>query len=198
MGLKEGGWTVIMRRVDGSIGFDKTWASYVAGFGNALHGNYFLGLEKIRDITDSGHYELWIGLQNHEVSFRPSDFERDFKVAHYSHFKIGSAASQYELSISGYNTATSTAGDSLSSHNGAEFSTVDRDNDGNADKSCSKTHGNSGWWFKKGECFDANLHGIWKSKSQINGKDTNGIVWESFGGDTYSLKTVVMAIRPVD
>ena len=44
--------------------------------------------------------------------------------ANYSNFNVGDSASKYKLFVSGY-SKDSTAGDSLSYHNGMKFSTPD-------------------------------------------------------------------------
>ena len=48
--------------------------------------------------------------------------------ASYSSFVVGDDISEYKLYVAGYLDA-STAGDSLTYHNGMRFSTSDRDND---------------------------------------------------------------------
>lgn len=48
----------------------------------------------------------------------------DVAWARYEHFAVGNNSTNYTLSISGYDPA-STAGDGLSSHNGMAFSTWD-------------------------------------------------------------------------
>ena len=45
-----GGWTVLVRRQDGSVDFFRKWADYQAGFGN-LTGEFWLGNENLVTLT---------------------------------------------------------------------------------------------------------------------------------------------------
>ncbi|XP_033149843.1 angiopoietin-related protein 4-like [Drosophila busckii] len=59
------GWTVIQRRFNGSVSFDRKWDEYKNGFGD-LRGEYWLGLEKLHLMTKFQPHELYIELENHE------------------------------------------------------------------------------------------------------------------------------------
>lgn len=58
-----GGWTVIQRRLDGSVSFDRSWREYRDGFGD-LHSEFWLGNDHIHDLSSQGEYSLRIHLQD--------------------------------------------------------------------------------------------------------------------------------------
>jgi len=187
MTLLGGGWTVIQRRIDDNLDFEKNWDEYVHGFGN-FNENFWLGLDKIKRITDMGTYELYIGLENFYTTGEKTAWSK------YATFSLGSAASYYPLTIGTHDT-TSTAGDSLSFHNGEAFSTKDKDNDSHQAEHCSQTY-KGGWWYKN--CHDSNLNGKWYDNGVLADPSVNdGIIWEDWISDTYSLKTSVIAVRKV-
>ena len=116
-----GGWTVLLKRQDGSVDFYLNWTDFKNGFGN-LEGEYWLGLDNMHLLThqSSDPPQLRVDL---------ADWEGNTAFAKYDQFSVGDEASDYTLSVSGYQSA-STAGDSLTyPHNEQRFSTPDRDND---------------------------------------------------------------------
>ncbi|XP_060602561.1 angiopoietin-related protein 2-like [Ruditapes philippinarum] len=117
--MKNGGWTVIQRRLDGSENFYRTWTDYVCGFGNRS-GEYWLGLENIYRLT-TVNSSLRIDMDAFE------DVSHIHAYAQYDTFKIDGEDSNFRLHVNGY---SGNCGDSLSLHDGNVFSTKDRDNDG--------------------------------------------------------------------
>lgn len=95
-------------------------------------GEYWLGNDKIHQLTKLGPTELLIELE---------DWNGNKVKAHYGRFSIQGESSKYQLSVSNYR---GTAGNALlegasilqgenrtmTIHNGMFFSTFDRDNDG--------------------------------------------------------------------
>ena len=187
MNLHGGQWTVIQRRTGDSLNFERPWDCYRNGFGD-LTGNFWLGLEKIKRLTQycgsiDGSTELYIGLEDH---FGLTTF------AHYRKFKLGTELEKYMIIVNGYN---GTAGDSLSSHSGENFSTLDQDNDV-SDRHCARDF-RGGWWYNE-NCYDSNLNGKYYTADQNiqHARSKDGIVWQTWRQDTYSLKSVIIAIKP--
>lgn len=56
-------WTVILRRTDGSVDFDRIWIDYKVGFGFLSH-EVWIGNEKLSYLTNQKKYELVINMTN--------------------------------------------------------------------------------------------------------------------------------------
>ena len=86
------GWTVIQRRLDGSVNFYLGWSQYKSGFGD-LNGEFWLGLDKIHRLTKSGLHVLRVDLM---------DFNNAHAYAQYTTFKISDESSRYTLNVGGF------------------------------------------------------------------------------------------------
>uniref|UniRef100_A0AAJ7SJP4 Uncharacterized protein LOC116937511 n=1 Tax=Petromyzon marinus TaxID=7757 RepID=A0AAJ7SJP4_PETMA len=135
-----GGWTVIQRRLNGSVDFSRGWADYTAGFGSP-HGELWLGNAAIHALSSQGDYSLridmrdWDGVQRH---------------AHYRSFHTSGEEELFALHVGGY---SGTADDSLAwYHNGRPFSTADTGG------VCANI-AHAGWWFY--QCYYSNLNGVY-------------------------------------
>ena len=127
-------WILIQRRQDGSVDFYRNWTEYSKGFGNPM-GEFFVGLEKIYELTNSQQHELLVMLE---------DAEGYRKYAHYNHFLIANETERYRLKKLG--NYTGTAGDYLRLHTNMFFSTMDRDNDIADEGNCAKWF-KGAWWY---------------------------------------------------
>ena len=172
-----GGWTVFQRRMDGSQDFFLNWSDYVRGFGE-LNREFWLGLSQLERLTKT-QTELRVDLE---------DFDNDARFVKYSTFQVGDSASNYTLTVTGYN---GTAGDSLSYHSDQEFSTRDRDNDAWG-YNCAETY-KGAWWYRS--CHRSNLNGLYLSGAHESYAD--GVNWLTFRGYYYSLKISEMKLRRV-
>ena len=145
----DGGWTVIQRRKDGSVDFNRPWSDYEKGFGD-LNGEFWYGLKSLNCLTQTGQWEL-------RVDFEFKNKTRSY--LHYNVFKVGSATDEYPLTIRGFTGITPTDPFSTVKHNGEKFSTYDNDNDKHSHNCAAQTDNakdNGGWWHNR--CWDINLN----------------------------------------
>ena len=174
----------LQRRQDGSVDFFRGWQHYKDGFGD-VSAEFWLGLTKIHAMTNRKLYRLRIDMR---------DWDDKWYYAEYSQFRIDTEENNYKLYVSGYQ---GDAGDSLAYHAGMPFSTMDRNNDANAGICATWCHG--AWWYK--DCFNSNLNGRYYNKGPYVTKTGwgDGVVWRHIHDTNfYSLKSVVMKIRPND
>ncbi|XP_067262597.1 angiopoietin-related protein 2a [Chanodichthys erythropterus] len=174
-----GGWTVIQRRMDGSVNFFRNWETYKQGFGN-IDGEYWLGLENIYWLTNQGNYKLLVTLE---------DWSGRKTFAEYASFRLEPEADFYKLRVGRYH---GNAGDSLTWHNGKQFTTLDRDHDAYTGNCAHYQKG--GWWYNA--CAHSNLNGVWYRGGHYRSRYQDGVYWAEFRGGSYSLKKVTMMIRP--
>ena len=172
-----GGWTVIQRRVDGSVDFFKNWIDYKLGFGR-IENEFWLGNDKIHRLTKR---------KNMMIRFDLEDFDGNKVFAEYNIFYIDEESDNYRVHVGSY---SGTAGDSFSGKNGMQFSTRDKDHDAYSDGSCARTY-HGAWWYTS--CHASNLNGKY-----LNGPHksyANGVNWDGFKGHHYSLKKTEMKVR---
>ncbi|XP_072395485.1 microfibril-associated glycoprotein 4-like isoform X2 [Diabrotica undecimpunctata] len=180
METRGGGWTHIQKRFDGSQNFYLPWIDYKFGFGD-LEREFWMGLENIYHMTASETSELLI-----EVT----DTNNRIGYAQYTSFVIGPERNGYTLTeLNGF---SGDAGDSLSFHVGARFSTLDVDQDTKPNKSCAKEY-ESAWWFVS--CLDSNLNGKYMNIVFDDKSHPLGLIWPSFTDSTANLAGSRMMIR---
>ena len=177
-----GGWTVFQRRTDGSEKFYRNWNDYKVGFGQ-LHHEHWLGNTHLFTMTLQALYpsgsELRVDLQ---------DWTGARRYAKYASFQIGSELTKFQMNIGGY---TGNVGDSMvNEHNGMKFSTFDSDNDLNSGNCAIGNFG--AWWYNN--CHWSNLNGKYYDFAKF-GATATGVIWDTWHGHDYSLKSVEMKMR---
>ncbi|KAJ8034028.1 Angiopoietin-related protein 7 [Holothuria leucospilota] len=85
--ISSGGWTVIQRRTDDSLTFQREWEDYKSGFG-FLSSEFWIGLNKLSYLTNQAVYELRIDM---ELSNGSSFYVK------YNSFRISDEWSNYAL-----------------------------------------------------------------------------------------------------
>lgn len=173
-----GGWTVVQRRTDGSVDFQKGWEDYKRGFGN-IAGEFWLGNGHIQQLTAQRLCQLRVDLE---------DFEGQKARAVYSYFAIGNEREKYALKLLGRYEGGG-AGDGLSPHAAMPFSTWDVDNDQWADGSCARDH-RGAWWYN--QCGSSSLNGDYlQGPGQLQLQALYWMSWPS------TLRTSLIMLRPV-
>nr|XP_058956427.1 angiopoietin-related protein 7-like [Pocillopora verrucosa] len=180
-----GGWTVVQKRMDGSVDFNRTWDDYKHGFGN-LVGEFWLGLDKINRLTrNKTKNKLRIDLG-----------VKTGKTVHpeYGWFGIGTETAKYRLYLGDIINA-SVSSDSLGPLRDHNFGTWDK-----VPADCAQNKG-GGWWYdnSSAECAVwSNLNGVYPRC----GKETLAAIhWGNL--DSTSAKrsaptSTEMKIRPVE
>ncbi|CAF1509837.1 unnamed protein product [Rotaria sp. Silwood1] len=180
------GWTVIQRRINGTIDFYRGWNDYKNGFGD-LRTEFWLGNEKIHLLTNQGRYILRVDLQ---------PWDSPIRIAEYGQFALDNESQYYKLQISQFRSNISTAGDSLTSSwdnaNGIPFSTYDHDFDNLFYDNCALTY-HGAWWFTN--CFQSHLNGAYiRSPLALQNTARNGLHWNTYAL-YHSMKQTTMRIR---
>ncbi|XP_052777830.1 angiopoietin-related protein 1-like [Mya arenaria] len=133
--MVDGGWTVILKRLDGSEDFYRDWDDYASGFGyRTVELQASIGLESIHLLTvqDSS-------LKVYAETF--GDVTPASMHAVYDSVEIQDVSNLYRLKLSGF---TGDCGDSMAMHNNMPFSTLDQDNDPFA-TNCAVAY-TGAWW----------------------------------------------------
>lgn len=121
------GWIIIQQRIRGGVDFYRNLEEYRNGFGDFWDGDFFLGLEKIHQLTNDEPYELYIHMHR---------YDGEILIARYDKFAISGAYDNYRLALGAFSGNTT---DHLSYHKNKKFSTYNYD-------FCTKKH-QGGWWY---------------------------------------------------
>ena len=169
-------WTVLQRRVNACVNFDRPWKEYVNGFGNP-EGNHWLGLKAMHELTKN---------RAGRVNFNLIHRDGTEGSATYFDVKVLGEEHDYKLEFSYFNERKGNIGDSMQQ---ARFSTRDRDNDESSNGNCAAMF-KSPWWNTN--CFLANLNSLYPGTdaSDSNLTSPKYMSWKTwkghFGGIIFS------------
>lgn len=144
------GETVIQRRYNGSVEFNRNFDDYAQGFGDS-DGEYWIGLQNMHLMTLHNGSSMRIDMV---------DIYGGRWYAHYDYFSVSSVETGYALRLGGFK---GNASDAFDYQNHMQFSAIDRDRD-TSNSNCAANY-EGGWWYS--HCQHVN----------INGKYSLGLTW---------------------
>nr|KAG5709726.1 hypothetical protein BaRGS_027751 [Batillaria attramentaria] len=140
--------TTVLSRTSTATSFNRTWQEYKDGFGDAS-GDYFIGLERLHQLTTSKDYEL---------RFRVRLDNKTNYYQYYRSFVLNDESENYSFTFN-YTLHFQVLGDCLGNLQGVGFSAFDRDNDGDSSINCAQQNG-GGWWFSGASCSSCSPLGL--------------------------------------
>ncbi|XP_010604022.1 angiopoietin-related protein 4, partial [Fukomys damarensis] len=181
----DGGWTVIQRRQDGSVDFNRPWEDYKAGFGDP-QGEFWLGLEKMYRLARGRGSRLAVQLRDWEGHGRSLQFP----------VHLGGEDTDYSLQLTAPVASELGAASTVPSGLSLPFSTWDHDHGLRRDLNCAKSL-SGGWWF--GTCGHSNLNGqYFRSVPRQQQRQKKGIFWKTWRGRYYPLQATTMLMQPTE
>jgi len=136
------------------------------GFGDPSGDYDWIGNDKLSSLTMNVDFKLMMNLQKRSNG--------KWYHAEWRMFRVQPERYNYQLLVAGY---SGDAGDSMAYHNGAMFSTHDRDNDQakDSDFNCAVPFG-GGFWYRY--CF----------RSGVNSADYNYLTWYDLTGGSVFIR----------
>ena len=135
------------------VSFNRQWADYERGFGD-LNTEFWYGLRNIHCLTKREEVELQVEVRQDNGTGQ---------VWTYGYFEVDGPESNYTLRI-GQAQGPRGGYDSMTYHNGMQFSTTERDNDVYSGVHCARLYaGGGGWWYKY--CYHSILTGSHGSRT---------------------------------
>lgn len=169
----------IMQQKYGHISFKRYFRDYVIGFGNQALGDFWLGLARIKTLTDNGYRVLTVTMQ---------DCAYQIKVLRYNYFFLGPAHQRYPLHIGGY-VSSHVLPDDFGYNNGMPFSTMDR-----PDVHSCAIYQKGGWWYNHCTLTLPTGHYYAGCYYKPSGKFYDGIYYKDWHGFGYSMKYFKMEL----
>ncbi|XP_078667659.1 uncharacterized protein LOC144909506 [Branchiostoma floridae x Branchiostoma belcheri] len=179
-----GGWTVLQRRFDGSVSFDKSWRDYRDGFGD-VRGEFWLGLEAIHQI---------VSRETHDLRVKLGDWEGKEAFELYSQFSVSNESDGYRLGLREY---SGTAGDGFGlGQVYTMFDSPETPLDYHIGHTFKVSNTGQRWWFGNHGFTLSNLNGVYMNATALNHKVATSISVHWSPWTVYNLKSACMMVRP--
>ena len=183
-----GGWTVLLKRQDGSVDFYLNWTDYKNGFGN-LEGEHWLGLDNIHLLThqSSDPPQLRVDLADWESMTLQSMTSSQLVMRTVTTLSLCQGTRMpVQLETHSHHTTMDRGSAHLTETMIWLYTTF-------ADGHCAVFfHGP--WWHR--DCYHSLLTGKYFTSGGTRSSPPYGIIWSSWKGFEYSLRYADMKIRP--
>ena len=179
-----GGWTVFLKRIDGSVDFYQNIAAYTEGFGDVC-GEYWLGLDALHAMTSAKTYQIRADM---------SDWDGASAHSLYASMVVADASDDYRLTLGAF--LGGEGGNGFLTNQNMFFTTYDAERDKQVSVNCA-VHHTSGFWYNA--CSTVHPTSKYYTGGPYTGTRNNGIQWRSWSlhsDSWYSLKTLDMKLRP--
>ncbi len=117
------------------------------GFGNET-GNWWIGMEKLHSLAGQGKGAIL------NITMKMKEDGEKTRNVQYSLFEIRNEKDGYRLQVGGF---AGNVYDALAYHNMSQFSTYDKDNDGDS-RNCARIL-KGGWWYI--DCYYCVLNSLY-------------------------------------
>uniref|UniRef100_A0A1I7YD22 Fibrinogen C-terminal domain-containing protein n=1 Tax=Steinernema glaseri TaxID=37863 RepID=A0A1I7YD22_9BILA len=172
------GWTVMSRRINDFMFWNRTFEEYAVGFGNPGE-SHWLGLDRVHELVShfpGGKALLRIELRNDLCSRRGACSGEGAEGYWWGEWKfaVDDRSKLFKLSVSSVlngNLSTTAFDYFHSMNNNQPFTTVDRDNDRRASRNCAVFRNYGGWWHR--DCGFMALNG----KYGVTEGHSKGLYW---------------------
>uniref|UniRef100_A0A914XGN4 Fibrinogen C-terminal domain-containing protein n=1 Tax=Plectus sambesii TaxID=2011161 RepID=A0A914XGN4_9BILA len=166
----EGGWTVLLRRANGTTNFDRTFDEYAAGFGPMENDDFYMGNTLANLMTSSVPHELLVyGMFVHT--------NKSFMIF-YSNFTVASQEEGFAMHFNKIKLIVGTTANDMLQSNNLNFSAKDA----GPVTGCARTRKGGWWWTStcnpsggaltvplEASQFDVNVKGVFWEEKQLTG-----------------------------
>jgi len=187
------GWSVIQRRMNGNINFERGWDDYVRGFGS-LNGEYWIGLQNIYHLTLQlkKKVEETYYVKSPQMRIDLEDWDGIKAFVEHKQFVILSRDGNYAISVNYPMYGTAVLGERSTPLSQVAFSTFDADHDLSLGNVAQEYR--SGWWFY---VFPAgSLNGPYPQRGEVmSASNIRWRYWSTINPNNTALRLTSMKLQ---